>query len=60
MRILAFIIATFMLVMPAAPVSAHDTHADATYMANEAVLVVQGDLKIMFDPFYSSGFGTYA
>ena len=43
----------------AAPAVAHDTHADATYMANEAVLVVQGDLKIMFDPFYQTGFGTY-
>ncbi|MGB0907016.1 MAG: MBL fold metallo-hydrolase [Maricaulaceae bacterium] len=43
---------------------AHDTHAkpthaDATYIANEGVLVTQGDLKIMFDPFFISGFGTY-
>jgi len=42
-----------------APAAAHDTHADATYMANEAVLVTQGELKIMFDPFYQTGFGTY-
>ena len=45
--------------LSATPAIAHDTHADATYMANEAVLVVQGDTKIMFDPFYSNGFGTY-
>ena len=43
----------------AAPAIAHDTHADATYMANEAVLVVQGDTKIMFDPFFAKGFNNY-
>ncbi len=45
----------------AAPISAHDVtqHADATYMANEAVLIAQGETKIMFDPFYATGFGTY-
>jgi L-ascorbate metabolism protein UlaG (beta-lactamase superfamily) len=43
----------------AVPATAHETHADATYMANEAVLVVQGDTKIMFDPFFASGFNNY-
>lgn len=56
MKKTAVILAALLLAQPAL---AHDTHADATYMANEAVLVVQGDLKIMFDPFYSNGFGTY-
>ena len=55
MRVVALIAALLF----AAPALAHDPHADATYMANEAVLVVQGDTKIMFDPFYATGFGTY-
>ena len=52
----ALILVAAFLAMPA---QAHDTHADATYMANEAVLVVQGETKVMFDPFYASGLGTY-
>lgn len=43
----------------AMPASAHETHADATYLANEAILVAQGDTKVLFDPFFPSGFGTY-
>lgn len=43
----------------AVPATAHETHADATYMANEAVLVVQGETKIMFDPFFANGFNNY-
>lgn len=51
---------TALAVLGITPLSAaHDTHADATYIANEAVLVTQGDLKVMFDPFFISGFGTY-
>lgn len=56
MKKLSLILATLLMSTPA---MAHDTHADATYMANEAVLIAQGDLKIMFDPFFTSGFGTY-
>ena len=38
---------------------AHDRHAKATYLANEAVLVTNGDIKIMFDPLFGEGFGAY-
>ena len=34
--------------------------AKAKYIANEAVLITQGDTKIMFDPLPLSGFGVYA
>ena len=40
-------------------VTAHETHADATYMANEAVLVAQGETKIMFDPLFRNSYGQY-
>jgi len=53
-----FFLGLFMFVL-APNTFAHDDHADATYIANEGVLVVQGDLKVMFDPFFVSGFGTY-
>jgi len=36
-----------------------DTHAQAQYIANEGVLISQGETKIMFDPLPLSGFGTY-
>ena len=36
---------------------AHD--AKATYIANEGVVVAQGETKIMFDPLPLSGFGVY-
>ncbi|MEP2653611.1 MAG: MBL fold metallo-hydrolase [Paraglaciecola sp.] len=39
------------------PVSAHQ--ATATYVGNEAVLVVNGDKKVLFDPFFHQAFGTY-
>jgi len=39
-------------------VMAHDP-ASATYIANEGVLVTNGDTKIMFDPLFDEGFGTY-
>ncbi|PHR57686.1 MAG: hypothetical protein COA43_11765 [Robiginitomaculum sp.] len=38
---------------------AHDDHGDATYLANEAILISQGDVKVLFDPFFPTGFGTY-
>lgn len=39
-------------------VSAHPV-GEARYIANEGVMVQSGDLKILFDPIYSYGFGTY-
>jgi len=39
---------------------AHSSHAEARYIANEGVLISQGDTKIMFDPLPLSGFGTYS
>jgi L-ascorbate metabolism protein UlaG (beta-lactamase superfamily) len=33
--------------------------ASATYLANEAVLVNQGDVKVLFDPFFHNVFGIY-
>ena len=37
--------------------SAHDS--SARYIANEGLLAQSGDVKILFDPFQVSGFGTY-
>ncbi|MEP1230428.1 MAG: MBL fold metallo-hydrolase [Litorimonas sp.] len=47
-----------------APCFAHggphkDQTAQARYIANEGVLILQGETKIMFDPLPLSGFGTY-
>jgi len=39
---------------------AHDKTGQALYMANEAVMVSSGETRIMFDPFFATGFGTYA
>lgn len=33
--------------------------AEARYLANEGVMIVQDDLKILFDPLFDEGFGTY-
>ncbi|WP_299079784.1 MBL fold metallo-hydrolase [uncultured Paraglaciecola sp.] len=33
--------------------------ASATYVANEAVLIVNGNQKVLFDPFFHRDFGTY-
>ena len=45
-----------LILAPAA--SAHDP-GTAAYIANEAVMVSQGETKILFDPLPLSGFGTY-
>ena len=37
---------------------AHDP-SSATYIANEGVLVTSGETKVMFDPLFREGFGTY-
>lgn len=36
---------------------AHDSNA--TYIANEAILVQHGDKKVLFDPFFHQNFGLY-
>jgi L-ascorbate metabolism protein UlaG (beta-lactamase superfamily) len=33
--------------------------SSATYVANEAVLITNGDKKVLFDPFFHQVFGTY-
>ena len=33
--------------------------ASVTYVANEAVLITNGDKKVLFDPFFHQAFGTY-
>ncbi|NNU17305.1 MBL fold metallo-hydrolase [Parvularcula sp. ZS-1/3] len=33
--------------------------AEARYLANEGVMVTQGDLKILFDPIFDNGFGNF-
>ena len=38
-------------------VKAHQ--ASVTYVANEAVLITNGDKKVLFDPFFHQTFGTY-
>ena len=35
-----------------------EVSAGARFLANEAVLISHGDLKVLFDAFYSSSFGT--
>lgn len=50
-----FPILTMALVAMASPAGAHDL-ADATYLGNEGILVVQGDTKILFDAFYAESF----
>lgn len=47
------------------PSEADDTSSDtgitakATYLANEGLMVVQGDTKILFDPLFRNGYGSY-
>lgn len=39
---------------------AHDEHSgQATYLGNEAVMISQGDSKIVFDPFFHNSFNYY-
>ena len=40
--------------------SAHpDPSAETTYLGNEGIMVTDGETKILFDPLYPNGFGTY-
>ncbi|MBQ74302.1 MAG: hypothetical protein CMQ20_04655 [Gammaproteobacteria bacterium] len=36
-----------------------DSGAMAHYLANEGVMVVHGDTKVLFDPLFSNGYGRY-
>lgn len=38
---------------------AHDFDASAQYIANEGVMVESADVKILFDPIFDNGFGTF-
>jgi len=40
--------------------AAHEMSAEARYLANEAVLVAHGDIKVLFDAFYVDSFGSLA
>jgi len=40
--------------------NAHEISAEARYLANEAVLIAHGDIKVLFDAFYVDSFGTLA
>lgn len=41
------------------PMQAHDVEARATYLGNEGVLIVQGDVKLLFDPLFDEAYGQY-
>ena len=55
MRILVFVFC--LLACSHSLVLAHQ--ATATYVANEAVLITNGDQKVLFDPFFHQAFGSY-
>lgn len=38
---------------------AQATHPHARYLANEGVMVVNGDTKVLFDPLFTNGYGHY-
>lgn len=48
-----------LLVAVCGTASAHDKHADATYLGNEGVLVARGKTKVVFDAFYADSYGNY-
>ena len=37
----------------------HESTSKAHYLGNEGVMVVNGGVKILFDPFFHSSFGYY-
>ncbi len=41
------------------PAFSHEDQADARYLGNEGILVRHGELKVLFDAFYDSSYGTY-
>jgi hypothetical protein len=38
---------------------AHDNSASATYLGNEGIMIVDGQSKILFDPFFHNGYNNY-
>jgi len=54
-----FLLIACIISLLAMPSAAHEP-GKAHYIANEGLLITQGDTKILFDPFSASGFGTYA
>ncbi|MGH8168369.1 MAG: MBL fold metallo-hydrolase, partial [Woeseiaceae bacterium] len=53
------LVGTFAAILFAAPAVAHDSSARAHYLANEGVMVVQGETKVLFDPLFNESFGQY-
>lgn len=51
--------AVALLATVGASAHAHDVDASAQYIANEGVMVESGDVKILFDPIFDNGFGTF-
>lgn len=39
--------------------SAHESRGNATYLANEGVMVEAGEYKVLFDPFFHNNYGSY-
>jgi len=55
------ILTALALFITAAPALAHGDHpaAEATYIANEGIMVAEGETKVLFDPLFTQGYGTY-
>lgn len=56
-RKLQFVLHTFLILLASQVVSAQD--GTAYYMANEGLMVTQGDTKILFDPLFRDSYGQY-
>ncbi len=39
--------------------NAHNHQAQATYLGNEGIMIVEGGYKILFDPFFHNGYNNY-
>ncbi|WP_144395359.1 MBL fold metallo-hydrolase [Pleionea sediminis] len=52
----------YLVIFSVLSISAHernDGEGHATYLGNEAVMIVSGEQKIIFDPFFHNSFGQY-
>lgn len=38
---------------------AHEHQATATYLGNEGIMIQEGDIRIVFDPFFHNGYNNY-
>jgi len=54
-----FLVGIFAAILFAVPAGAHDRDARAHYLANEGVMVVHGETKVLFDPLFNESFGQY-